>query len=247
MGVYGKGGSGKNTITTYLLAKHFKGYKKYVNFDLNLPNTTKIDSIKLFELDNVDIKDLIFVVWDEAYTEGLDNRDAMTDENKIQSYLLFQARKKNFNIISIAQLNMLDTRWRQLEESFIYCYPRPIYDKHFNHYKGDFHYAYYDGKRVWKYTLKYKEALKVFQYFKTEKAILPKDFDVLKRKAQLKNPKGVIEYVNEITNCIITKYGIGNYTHNKVKSMMLDLEYVDFAYEKYVYLKLQDMYKETEV
>jgi len=75
-GVYGKGGSGKNTIVTWFMKKYFDNIKKYVNFTLKLNNVIKIDSISLFELEETD--EPIIVIWDEAYTEGLDNRDSFT-------------------------------------------------------------------------------------------------------------------------------------------------------------------------
>ncbi|MBY8981653.1 MAG: hypothetical protein KGD57_01780, partial [Candidatus Lokiarchaeota archaeon] len=245
--VYGKGGSGKNTITAYLLAKYFQRFDKYLNFPLKLPNTYKVNTYELFEMESKDIQDIIFVGWDEAYTEGLDNRNSMTDENEIQSYLLMQARKKNYNILSIAQLNMLDVRWRELEENFIYCFPRPIYDKHFNHYKGDFHYAYCSsGYKPKKYTLKYKDALKLFPLFETKKVILPKNFEEMRLKQELKKPKGLLNYIEQITDAIQNKFSdeiIAGISHDRVKSWMMDLEYVNFAYEKYVYIKLKTLHK----
>lgn len=221
-------------------------FKKYVNTIWRFPNTEIIDSIKLFDLDEKDTGDPSLVIWDEAYTEGLDNRDSFTDENKIQSYLLFQARKKNFSIVSIAQLNMLDTRWRQLEENFIYCYPRPVYDKNFNDYKGDFHYAFIsnNGLRytVNRFTLKYRDAQKVFKYFDTNKTVLPKNFEEMKRKQLMKKPKELISYSNEIADKIRDTYDIDSskITHNLIKKYMLELEYTDLKLEKYVYIILKD-------
>ena len=247
-GIYGKGGSGKNTIVAYLIKKNPRllKFKKYVNFILHFPNTEKIDSIKLFELDEKDTGEPLLVIWDEAYTEGLDNRDSFSDENKIQSYLLFQARKNNMSIISIAQLNMLDTRWRQLEENYIYCYPRPIYDKNFKDYKGDFNYAFVsnDGLKptVTKFSLRYKDAQRVFRYFETKKIILPKNFAEMKHKALMKNPKELLNYVDEIAEKIRKSYDITaiKVTHDNVKKMMLELELMDLNLEKYVYIKLKD-------
>lgn len=243
--IYGKGGSGKNTILAYLFAKFFQRFDKYLNFPLKLPNVYKVNTFELFEMESKDIQDIIFIGWDEAYTEGLDSRDSMTDENKIQSYLLFQARKKNFNILSIAQLDMLDVRWRKLEESIIYCFPRPIYDKDFNHYKGDFHYAYCSmGKKPKRYTLKYRDAKKLFPLFETKKVLLPKDFEEMKLKQKLKTPKGLLTYIEEISDAIQHNFSdeiIVGVTHDRVKSWMMDLEYVNFAYERYVYIKLKKL------
>lgn len=250
--VYGKGGSGKNTITAYLFAKYFIKYPKFLNFTLKLPKVKKINTYELFEMDSVDIQNILFVGWDEAYTENLDNRNSMDLGNEIQSYLLMQARKKNFNILSIAQLNMLDIRWRELEENFIYCFPRPIYTfneklQEFEHYKGDFHYAYVSGRRKpIKYTLKYADALKVFPLFETKEIILPKNFEDLKRKQKLQTSKGKLEYIQELTDLIQHRFSdelLEGVTHDKVKSWMLDLEITDFSYERYVYVKLKQLHK----
>ena len=236
-GVYGKGGSGKNTIVTWFMKKYFDDINKYVNFNLDLPNTKKIDSISLFELEETG--EPIIVIWDEAYTEGLDNRDSFTEENKIQSYLLFQARKNNMSIISIAQLNMLDTRWRQLEENIIFCFDRPIYDMHLKPYKGDFHYAFIKNSKYTKFTLRYKEALKIFPYFKDKEKILPKNFEEMKKRIKLKNPKELIKYVDNIVKKIIKKCDCSVITHDRVKEMFLEINEIDFSFEKYVYIKLK--------
>ena len=236
-GVYGKGGSGKNTIVTWFLIKYFLNLKKYVNFNLKLPNTEKIDSISLFELPETDKP--IIVIWDEAYTEGLDNRDSMSLENRIQSYLLFQARKNNMSIISISQLNILDVRWRGLEEKTIICKDRPIYDKNFKDFKGDFKYAIYDGRKLKHYTLKYREAKKVFQYFKTKQKILPKNFQQIKDQIRLKNPKERLKHVDSIADRIRNECNLEKITHDSVRNAMLELEIPDFKYEPFVYVRLK--------
>jgi len=236
-GIRGKGGSGKTTIATWLLAKYFQDIKKYVNFNLTLPNTEKIDSIELFDID--DEGKPVIVVWDEGYTE-MDNRDAMDEKNKINSYLLFQARKNNMSIISITQLNIMDIRWRELEENSIICFDRPIYTRDFKPYKGIFKYAYVMNNRVSKFTLSYKEAEKVFPYFKTKQKILPKNFEEMRRKVRLQNnPKEILAYVDEIANNIKANCDIEKVTHDEVKRCMLEREYMDFKYEPYVYIKLK--------
>ena len=240
-GVYGKGGSGKNTIVTYFLIKYFLKLKKYVNFNLELPNTEKIDSISLFELPETDKP--VIVIWDEAYTEGLDNRDSMSLENRIQSYLLFQARKNNMSIISISQLNILDVRWRGLEEKTIICKDRPIYDRNFKDYKGDFKYGIYDGKNLNNYVLKYNEAKKVFRFFNTKQKILPKNFQEIKKQILLQNPKERIKYIDSIADRIRKECDLKKITHDAVKNAMLELEYADFKFEPYVYVRLKAIEK----
>lgn len=237
-GIYGKGGSGKTLIAIYFLAKFFPKIQKYLNFDVKLPKCEKIDSIKLFELPETE--DLIIVVWDEAYTE-IEDRNFMSMENRINSYLLFQARKNNMSIISISQLNILDFRWRRLEERVIFCHDRPILDKNFNHFKGDFHYSYSNGKRIFPFTLKYKDAKKLFPLYATKQKIFPKGFELLKEKIRLKDPKERNKMINHISKIVIKKYGLPDkkkdLTHNWLKDKMLDLE-LELTFEPYVYIRL---------
>jgi len=235
-GVYGKGGSGKNTIVAYFIVKYFPNLKVYVNFNLYLPNAEKIDSIKLFELPETDKP--IIVIWDEAYTE-IENREFMSDQNRINSYLLFQARKNNMSIISICQLNILDVRWRGLEENCIFCYDRPIYDRKFKPFKGDFHYAFVKGNKITKFTLKYNDAKKVFPFFDTKQKILPKNFQEMKDNIMLRNPKEKLKHIDSIADRIRKECDLEKITHDSVKNAMLELEYVDFKFEPYVYVRLK--------
>ena len=237
-GVYGKGGSGKNIIVVYFLAKYFRKVMKYVNFNLKLPKTEKIDSIKLFELPETD--NPVIVVWDEAYTE-IEDRNFMSDRNRINSYLLFQARKNNMSIISISQLNILDIRWEKLEGYTIACKDRLIYDKNLNHFKGDFHYVFSNGKEAIPFTLKYNTAKKLFRLYDTKEKILPKDFAQMKMKILMRNPKERNKAINKIVDLIINKVELPEskkgLTHNWLKDVMLTLE-LELTLEPYVYIRL---------
>lgn len=233
-GVRGKGGSGKTTIVSYILAKYFIKLKKYTNFYLNLPNTEQIDSLKLFELE--DYGEPIIVVWDEGYTE-MENREAMDEANKVKSYLLFQARKNNMSIISITQLNIMDVRWRELEEDYIYCFDRPIYNRDFTPFEGDFHYAYVKGVNISYFTLDYETAKKIFPLFKTEQKIFPKGFEEMKKRVLLKDPKEKLKEIERIMKKI--QKDVTKVTHDKVKLAMLNNDELDFSLEPYVYIKLK--------
>jgi len=239
-GVYGKGGSGKNTIATYLKLRYMKNVETYTNFPLRTPNTKQIDSLELFELPETD--NPRFVIWDEAYTEGLDNRESMTLENRIKSYLLFQARKNNMSILAISQLQILDIRFEKLEEHIIHCKDRPIYNKDLTPCTKDFHYAFFNGKRIMPYTLKYYIAKKLFPFFKTKEKILPKDFDRLKMKLDMQDPKKRKQIVNETVKKILDIYPNikkSDITHIWVKNAMFDLEIDSFILEPFIYLRLK--------
>lgn len=239
-GIYGSGGSGKTIIVMYLL-NQMPTIKKYGNFNTKLPNWKKIDSISLFELPETN--DRICCAWDEAYTE-LDNRLSMTDENRINSYLIFQARKNNMSMVSISQLNILDCRWRGLERYAIYCKDRPLYDKRGNDCKDDFHYVLLTGQKAVPFTLKYKTALKLFPLYNTKDKILPKDFEQLKARIRCKNPKERNRVVDQIVQEIIKKCNVPEesraITHDWLKNAMMDLE-KDFELEPFIYVRLKNL------
>lgn len=247
IGVYGKGGSGKNIIVMYLLVRYFPNIKKYLNFDTELPNAKKIDSIKLFEID-FNVNDIIIVVWDEAYTE-MEDRNFMSDTNRINSYLLFQARKNNMTIISISQLDILDIRWDRLEDITILCRDRPIFDKNLNDYKGDFYYYISNRRKVMPFKLSYRTAKKLFPLYDTRQKILPKDFEIMKNKMLMKNPKERNKTIDKIVEEIKRKTDIPeekkDITHNWLKNTMLDLEMPNLALEPYVYLRLRKKSKDV--
>ena len=241
-GIRGKGGSGKNTYFAYHVFKNDKlknDIKKYVNFDFEAPKVKKFNTIELLELEETE--ELTICALDEAYVE-MDCRNSMDLLNKLNSYLLFQARKNNMSMVAISQLNVLDLRWRELEEKTIYCFDRPILDKNLKSFKGDFHYALCEPfKKPVRFTLKYHTAKKVFRFFKTKQKIMPHDIEELKMRLNMRNPKTKKEVVNKIVNEIL-----GNYTdldkktlsHIWLKNALLDLEILEMSLEPYVYIRL---------
>jgi len=246
-GIRGKGGSGKTTYFAYHICKNKKLYsdiKKYTNFDFDAPKTEVFDTIKLLELPETD--ELTICAWDEAYVE-MDCRNSMDLVNKLNSYLLFQARKNNMSMVAISQLNIMDVRWRELEEKFIFCFDRPILDKNLNDYKGDFHYALVSMfRKPIKFTLPYHVAKKVFRVFKTKTKIMPHDIEELKMRLNLKNAKTRKEVVNKMVQEIIIKYHPINseVTHIWLKDKLLDSEIPELGLEPYVYIRLKAKLKE---
>jgi len=242
-GIRGKGGSGKNTYFAYHIYKNKKlrfDIKKYVNFDFKCENTEKFDTIKLLETDfNED--ELIICALDEAYVE-MDCRNSMDLLNKLNSYLIFQARKNNMSMVGISQLNVLDLRWRELEEKTIFCFDRPILDKNLKPYKGDFHYALLSPfKKPVKFTLPYSSAKKLFRFFKTREKIMPHDIEELKMRLNLRNAKTRKEVVKKMVKEIIDNYpdlDKKTLTHAWLKNALLDLEIPEMSLEPYIYIRL---------
>lgn len=245
-GVYGSGGSGKTLIVMYMLYQWHKELQKYGNFNCLLPNWEKKSTLELFELPETEEKTA--VVYDEAYTE-MDNRLSMTEENRINSYLLFQARKNNMSMISISQLNVLDIRWRGLEKFAIYCKDRAIYDRKGEDCKDDFKYVFTNGNSFSSFTLKYRIAKKIFPLYRTKDKIFPKDFDDIKMRLKAKNPKERNQIVDEIVKTIEEKCTIPEdkreITHDFIKNAMMDCE-MQLTFEPFVYIRLRNRKKEGD-
>lgn len=242
-GIRGKGGSGKNTYFAYHIFKNKKllnDITKYTNFDFKAPKTEVFNTVKLLELPETD--ELTICGIDEAYVE-FDCRKSMDLINQLNSYLMFQARKNNMSMVALSQLNVLDLRWRELEEKFIFCFDRPILDKNLKPYKGDFHYALVSlFKKPIKFTLRYHSAQKLFKFFETKQKILPHDIEELKMRLNLKNAKTrkevVMKIVKEVmdNNPDLTKKQI---TKDWLKNELLDLEIPELSLTPYVYIRLK--------
>jgi len=243
-GIRGKGGSGKNTYFAYSIFSNKKllnDIPKFTNFFLDAPKIEKFDTIKLLEKD-FDESELNICAIDEAYVE-FDCRNSMDLLNKLNSYLVFQARKNKMSMVAISQLNVLDLRWRELEEKTVFCFDRPILDKNLKDYKGDFHYALLSPfRKPVRFTLPYSSAKKLFKYFKTEKKIMPHDIEELKMRLNLRNAKTRKEVVNKMVNEIHKAYpelDKKTLTHAWLKNALLDLEIPEMSLEPYIYIRLK--------
>lgn len=251
-GIRGKGGSGKNTYFCYHIYKNKKlrdDIIKFVNFDFEAPKVRKFNTVELLEMEETTNDEQLYICGiDEAYVE-FDCRNSMDLLNKLNSILLFQARKNNMSMVGISQLNVLDLRWRELEEKTIFCFDRPILDKNLEPYKGDFHYALCSPfRKPVKFTLPYNTAKKLFRFFKTKQKILPHDIDELKMRLNLRNTKKRKEVVNKIVDEILGNYPNLNkniITHDWLKNAFLDLDIPEsaFSLEKYVYIRLKNKLK----
>lgn len=244
-GIRGKGGSGKNTYFAYSIFKNKKLLHlidKITNFDFDAPKVTKFNTIELLEMEETDKLKICAI--DEAYVE-MDCRNSMDLLNKLNSYLLFQARKNNMSFVGISQLNVLDLRWRELEEKTIFCFDRPILDKNLKDYKGDFHYALCSPFHTpVKFTLKYHDACKLFKFFKTKSKIMPHDIDELKIKLNIRNAKSRKEVIQKIVKDLLEIYPdleAKTVTKIWVKNAMLDLEIPVglMSLADYVYVRLK--------
>jgi len=243
-GIRGKGGSGKNTYFAYHIFRNKKllnDIPKFTNFDFDAPKVENFDTIKLLEKD-FEEDELNICGIDEAYVE-FDCRNSMDLLNKLNSYLMFQARKNLMSMVAISQLNVLDLRWRELEEKTIIAFDRPILDKNLKDYKGDFHYALCSAfHKPVKFTLRYHDAKKLFRFFKTKKKIMPHDIEELKMRLNLRNTKTRKEVVKKMVkevmdaNPDLTKKQV---TKDWLKNELLDLDIPEMSLASYVYIRLK--------
>lgn len=222
------------------MVKYFQKNEKIGNFPTKLSNWKEMSIIEMTELP--DTEKIRIVVRDEGYTE-FDNRKSLDEEQTFNTYLLMQHRKSNMSIIGITQLDMMDIRWRGLEKFTILCKDRPIYDLKGGYYKGDFHYIFVKGGKYKFFTLPFSVAKKLFPLYKTEKKILPKDYEQIKMRIRMRNPKErkiiIDEMVQEIiknVNVPTTKKAV---THDWLKNVLIELE-KDLTLEPYIYIRLRN-------
>jgi hypothetical protein len=195
-GIYGNAGSGKTVLAVYLLMQK-PDIKIYGNVkSIKLPNYEMLDSVDLWDLEKIEID--ITVLWDEGYTE-FENRRSMALGNLINSYLLMQRRKRNFEFIGICPLNILDVRWKATERFAIYAFDRKIKNEDGTDFQGDFHYFITDGYRKRKFTLPFVKAKECFKFFDTKEVIPPKNIERIRENLE-------ISLDNEKLNELINKY-----------------------------------------
>lgn len=115
--VYGYCGSGKTLFLTAMASLTDKKRKIYSNYELKLPNYKEFS---VAEYVNGKYNNCLILL-DEAYNY-LDSRMAMDMKHRFMSYMLFQSRKKDVEIIcSIQLLQSMDNRFRNLADTIVYC------------------------------------------------------------------------------------------------------------------------------
>lgn len=243
-GVYGLMGSGKNVFVVDYIS-HFPNIRKYVNFNCKLPNCSIVGIKELFELE--DTNDEVLIVYDEAYTE-MDNRESMSDRNKVFSYLGFQSRKRNMNIFALSQLNILDIRWKGVEKYVVGAYPRRDKDVKGNPTKEDFVYALSDKVSTASFKITYSYAEKhIFPLYDTNKVIAPHHIKRLLQNIEFDdNPEKLSALIDDYCSEIIeTQEYPEKLTKDWVKDVMLQLN-MDFNYANFVFsrLKSNSQYKQ---
>jgi hypothetical protein len=236
MGIYGNRGSGK---TLFMVHKTFECP--------NIPckSNFKIESDRVFPLEVFELLDLnpdnkpTIVNIDEAYT-WLESRVSTSKLNRYVSYVGFQSRKRNLDILFSAQLSSsIDVRFRDTEDYRVFCKDRPNPRTSVQ----DFKYAVCKGRRTSFQTMKFKEAKKLFDIYNTDEVIKPPDMEELQAEIEVLDPHKLNIEVDKLVKLIRKKNLIDfsnpkAITHDVLKDVLLRIE-KPFSFEPYVYVRLK--------
>lgn len=221
IGVFGDVGSGKTLFTTYLAYKLHNERKIYSNYHIYLDNCFLIKSPS--DLLKIGRDENALVILDEAYT-WLEARVSASKINRLMSYLIFQSRKRNFDVVFTAQIfTTIDVRLRKLVDVIVYCERR-----------GDsFVYEIMTTKFTCKLVMDWSTASKLFKLYDTTEIILPLSWEEELLSYDVEELK---KMAKEIAKKIIEKLGEEKITKNDVKSFIIENNYppqqklVDLAY-----------------
>lgn len=243
IGTYGNVGSGKTILVTEIASKVPKNVPIKSNFKLiGFPNYEPLEVEELLTLEPS--KNGIVVLIDEAYT-WLEARVSMSKLNRYVSYVGFQSRKRDLDIMITSQLrSAIDLRFKDMENLSIYCYDRPKPKTS----KADFRYRVFRGFRSKKFIFPFKKAEKLFGRYDTKQVILPPDIAELQAEMEIANPKKLNDTVDKLVSMIQKKKDFSkiektsDITHDLVKDFLLRTG-KPFAFEPYVYVRLRAMFK----
>jgi len=215
--VFGQLGSGKSLFAT--MFAYFSHYNKIIaNYKLNISNKEILPFSQDLVLDP-NLSDALIII-DEAYIE-IDSRTASSKENLLLSWVTFQSRKKNCDIIYCVQLfKTIDKRIRSLIHYYVFC-------QNFDNY---FRYTILDEQLVPinQLFLPLSKAIFFFKMYDTNQLISGNKLEYL----QLKVAKGktitqmadeIIEEIKKLETFkeLIKSKSIINKT--QIKSMLLEL------------------------
>jgi hypothetical protein len=239
MGVYGDVGSGKTILGTEIVFRCPK-IPVYSNVEMKLPNYHPLEITDIFKLEPSETGLLMFI--DEAYS-WIESRASSSDVNKYVSYIGFQSRKRDLDIVCTAQLrSSLDLRFRDMETISVFCFDRPKPKTS----KEDFRYRFVKGLRYHDLTFPYKKAKKLFPLYNTNKVIMPFGFQELEAKIQTKEPISLNQTINDIIELIKhdNNFHVSDFmnmsenkiTHSYCKNLLASIEkpqtFEPFVYER---------------
>ena len=244
IGVYGDVGSGK----TILLTKIARDYPKIPvlsNFKINLPNVKPLEPDMLLDIEPSE--DGIIVLITEAYT-WLESRTSQSKVNRYMSYVGFQSRKRDLDIVCDAQLrSSLDLRFKDMENYTIFCGDRPKPKIS----TEPFLYRVIKGFRYRDMIFPFKKAKKLFSIYDTKEVIMPHDIEELKADLISSNPVSLNRTINDLVSLLketfpeIMDKEIKEITHDFVSDVLLQIG-KPVSFESFVYTRLRSQIQQHE-
>lgn len=158
--ILGNVGSGKTLILTYLTT--LTNMKIVSNYHLLKLKYTEFNSLTFIE----GKYDYALIALDEAYSL-IESRQSNSIRNRLMSYIMFQQRKKNIDLVLTAQLfGSLDVRFRAMANYVIFCLGITP--------KG-FHYVFCDmfAKTHIEFILSTEKAMQLYEEYDTLEVIEP--------------------------------------------------------------------------
>lgn len=177
--IIGNIGTGK-TLLLVLIAKLANIHNKKIisNFYLSF----KHEKLNIDKFLNQEYSDCIILL-DEAYVY-LESRISMSLQNRLSSYIVFQARKKNVDIYLTAQLlKTIDIRFRDMLNIIVYS---KLQENSFNYDFYNFTSNKFNSK-----SLTFENASKFYKYYNTNEII--QDNRMLHEIESTSNRKKVLE------------------------------------------------------
>lgn len=167
-GIFGDLGSGKTLFMVIMVYEYYvpNKYQVYANFDIVKPEHigTKNYFPKLTPEQLLDISTLPkgkkVILVDEIYAMGFDSRVSSSKINRFLTYLFFQSRKVDADILYTAQLNSsVDKRVRSLTDNIVLA----------SKSENAFHYQINNLRRM----VRFQYAEKYFKAYDTKEIIHP--------------------------------------------------------------------------
>jgi RecG-like helicase len=244
MDINGDVGSGKTLLASKIAIEN-PNVPVRANYEIKIPNFKPLAVEDLLSLEATDTGTLVLI--DEAYT-WLESRVSMSKINRYMSYIVFQSRKRDLDIITTEQLrSSIDLRFKDMSNFTVFCFDRPKPKTSV----ADFKYRIIKGNKFKNLVYPFKKAKKLFELYDTKQVIMPPDIEELKADMIASNPTSLNKMVNDIVKDIkkckpeIFKKEVKEVTHDFVNDLLLQLG-KPLQYESFVYIRLRSQIQQLK-
>jgi len=230
MDVNGDLGSGKTLFLVALAKILHKHEPVYANFQLKLPNTQVVD---IEDIENITDGTLMV---DEAYL-WFESRRSVSDLNTYLSRVVFQSRKRGFNLFTTQQIRTsIDIRLRGLSDVTIQALGPNRNETHFRYVA----YGWGSYKKL-KIPTKYAEEL--FPLYDT--------FEYPDFTPTVYEPKAINRIINKLIKIVKKDYGDNfvnmRFTKGMIKDFLLEKGIYEKGVDELLYARLKRMQIEKEI